>query len=252
MTQPTVPNSPADGPKSPADGPKSPGSITFEHLLERARALAGTGQRRILGIVGAPGAGKSHLTHRLLEALGPDLAAAAPMDGFHLAGTVLTSLGRTQRKGAPDTFDGEGYVALLRRLRDQACPRNPAQRPMHDPTHDPARDGVIFAPEYRRDLKESVGSAIPIHAQVPLVITEGNYLLLAKGYWPRVAPVLDEIWFRDVDADTRVQRLVSRRLKTTGEDSQTALEWVMNVDMPNGVAVEETMAKADVIIRAEL
>ena len=255
MTQPTVPNSPADVPnspadvpKSPADGPKSPGSITFEHLLERARALAGTGQRRILGIVGAPGAGKSHLTHRLLEALGPDLAAAAPMDGFHLAGTVLTSLGRTQRKGAPDTFDGEGYVALLRRLRDQACPPNPAQRPMHDPTHDPARDGVIFAPEYRRDLKESVGSAIPIHAQVPLVITEGNYLLLDRHPWDRVVGLLDETWYLAPPQDLRLRRLTARH-QAYGKSAEAAAQWALGPDEHNAELIGATAHRASAVWR---
>src|SRR5579884_3533554 len=90
----------------------------MEHheLVARARALAGSGSRRLLGIAGPPGAGKSTLAERLVRELN-GLAVQVPMDGFHLADAELRRLGRLSRKGAPDTFDPHGYLALLRRLR---------------------------------------------------------------------------------------------------------------------------------------
>ncbi len=243
MTEPTSATQPTDA--------------TFEDLLERARALTTTGQRRILGIVGAPGAGKSHLTQQLLAALGPDLAAPAPMDGFHLAGSILTALGRAERKGAPDTFDGEGYVALLRRLRAQrstppsgSTPPRDGEDPASDDENpagddkDPARDGVIFAPEYRRDLKESVGSAIPVHAYVPLVITEGNYLLLDEYPWREVRDLLDESWYLEPPQDLRVERLIARH-HSFGKTPEAAAQWALGPDERNAQRIAQTAKHAD-------
>src|SRR5690606_2471025 len=85
-------------------------------LRTRLAALLAPGERRLLGLVGAPGAGKSTLAQALADALGPR-AQVVPMDGFHLANAELARLGRAERKGAPDTFDAAGYAALLRRLR---------------------------------------------------------------------------------------------------------------------------------------
>ncbi|MFZ2480889.1 MAG: nucleoside/nucleotide kinase family protein, partial [Propioniciclava sp.] len=91
----------------------SPQPCTFDQLLLRADALAASGRRSLLGITGAPGAGKSTLAAGLADALGADRAVVVPMDGFHLDQRVLERLGRADRKGAPDTFDATGYVALL-------------------------------------------------------------------------------------------------------------------------------------------
>ena len=72
----------------------------------------------------------------LREALG-DRAVVVGMDGFHLANAELLRLGRRERKGAPDTFDVDGYVALWRVAREEAAlaPGAPARgRPSEDPT----------------------------------------------------------------------------------------------------------------------
>src|SRR5207249_5203212 len=122
-------------------------------LIERARSLSVPGERRILGICGPPGAGKSSLGAALVAALAP-WAALVSMDGFHLANSELVRLGRRDRKGAPDTFDAAGYVALLRRLRD------------------PAED-VVYAPAFRREIEEPVAGAIAVGREVQLVVTEG-------------------------------------------------------------------------------
>src|SRR5947207_15332686 len=103
-------------------------------FLARARALA-AGGRRLLGLAGAPGSGKSTLAAALAAALA-ERAIVVPMDGFHLANAELARLGRAGRKGAPDTFDAAGYVALLRRLRSQ-------------PAHEP-----VYAPAFRREIEE--------------------------------------------------------------------------------------------------
>src|SRR3954464_4142870 len=85
-------------------------------LIGRARGLIVPGERRILGIAGPPGGGKSTVARAVVAALGAD-ARLVPMDGFPLAQAELVRLGRRDRMGAPDTFDAAGYAALLRRLR---------------------------------------------------------------------------------------------------------------------------------------
>src|SRR5213596_419239 len=98
--------------------------------LRRVASLLASGQRRLLGLTGPPGGGKSTLAQALLDTF-PGKLAVVPMDGFHLANAELARLGRASRKGAPDTFDSAGYVALLARLKQQR------------------RDEIIYAPEFR-------------------------------------------------------------------------------------------------------
>ena len=153
----------------------------FDELLARARRLVGDARsRRILGITGPPGAGKSTLAEALVAALGGQ-ACYLPMDGFHLAGAELRRLARQDRKGAPDTFDGAGYVALLRRLREDT------------------RD-VVYAPAFDRGIEEPIAGAIPIPAGVRLVVTEGIYLLLEMPPWAAIRPLLDQAWFIGLEA----------------------------------------------------
>ena len=146
-------------------------ALSVAQLVERARGLAEQGGRRLLGITGAPGAGKSTVARAVVEELGPELCALVPMDGFHLANVTLIAWGRRDRKGAWDTFDADGYVHLLRRLRDQT-------------------EEYVHAPDFYREIEESIGSARPVHRDVPLVVTEGNYLLSGEGAWPQVAGLL--------------------------------------------------------------
>ncbi len=199
----------------------------FTDLLAAASRLADRGGRRILGITGAPGAGKSTLAGRLVTALG-DRAVEIGMDGFHLAQRELARLGRTARKGAPDTFDTLGYVALLGRLRTSA--------------------DVVYAPEFRRDLEEPIGSAIPVPPDVPLVVTEGNYLLLADGPWRHVRPLLDEVWFLAPPEDERLARLIARH-QAFGRTAAQARERTFGSDQANAILVAATAGRADLIVR---
>ncbi|MEV8026143.1 nucleoside/nucleotide kinase family protein [Microbacterium sp. NPDC080220] len=207
--------------------PAAPQPATLADLVERARGLAERG-RRILGVTGTPGAGKSTVTDALLAGLG-DRAVVVGMDGFHYANAELVRLGRRDRKGAPDTFDVDGYIALLARLRSQ-------------------REGRIYGPVFDRSLEESIGSAVAVDATTPLVITEGNYLLHDAHGWDGVAPLLDEVWYLDVDADERRRRLVARRLGH-GHPEAEAAAWVREVDEPNALLVEAARERADLVVR---
>ncbi|MFH9262997.1 nucleoside/nucleotide kinase family protein [Streptomyces sp. NPDC017546] len=198
-------------------------------LTDRARALTETGTRRVLGIAGPPGAGKSTLAERLVAAL-DGRAALVPMDGFHLAAAELERLGRTDRKGAPDTFDAAGYAALLRRLR--------APDPLH----------AVYAPAFDRSLEEPFAGSLPVPPDVPLVVTEGNYLLLDEGPWAPVRALLDEVWFLEPDPEARVRRLVDRHVRH-GRTRRGAEEWVARSDEANARLVARGRDRADLIVR---
>ncbi|MFF2186943.1 nucleoside/nucleotide kinase family protein [Streptomyces sp. NPDC058155] len=200
----------------------------FDVLARRARQLAAPGQRRILGIAGAPGAGKSTLAADLVAALGGS-AVLVPMDGFHLAQAELRRLGRADRKGAPDTFDAVGYAALLARLRT------------------PASGVVVYAPAFDRTLEEAVAGSIPVDPDVPLVVTEGNYLLHDGGDWAAVRALVDEAWFLEIDPVVRVRRLVDRHVRF-GKERPHAERWVRDSDEANARLVAQGRHRADLVV----
>jgi len=205
-----------------------PAPLVQAHLLDRARRLLELGGRRILGITGAPGAGKSTMTEALVAGLG-DAAALVPMDGFHLANVELERLGRRDRKGAADTFDAYGYATLLRRLRDPA-------------------EGIVYAPQFRREIEEPIAGAIPVLPETPLIVTEGNYLLLDRDGWSPLRGLLDEVWFLAPAEELRLDRLV-RRHEAFGKAPEAARAWAHGTDQRNAELVESTRGRADLVIQ---
>lgn len=197
-------------------------------LVDRAREMIRRGGRHLLGIAGTPGSGKSTVAQLLAEALG-EQAVVVPMDGFHLANRQLAQLGRAERKGAPDTFDVSGYLALLGRLK--------AQQPGE----------VIYAPFFDRELEEGIAGAIAVAAEVPLIISEGNYLLMEEGGWAPVAQCFDDLWFVAVSQAQRRARLVERHMRF-GRSREAAEAWVDSTDEPNAQRVEASRGRAHVMV----
>ena len=193
---------------------------SLAELLARADELASTGRRRILGITGPPGAGKSTLADRIVHGLGTDRAVLVGMDGFHLANAELARIGLSDRKGAPETFDRDGYVALLARLRQ--------------PT------GTVYAPAFDRRLEESIAAAVAVPPELPLVVTEGNYLL----HWPEVRPLLDEVWYLDPDPADRLAALIARHV-AFGKSAEQAKDWVLRSDERNARLIARDRELAD-------
>ncbi len=197
-------------------------------LTRRVERLADSGRRTLLGITGPPGVGKSALATALVAHLG-SMAALVGMDGFHLAQRELERLGRADRKGAPDTFDSYGYAAILRRLRANAEP-------------------VIYAAAFDRRLEDAVAGSVAVDQRVPIVITEGNYLLLRREGWTAAAAELDAIWYLEVPEDVRRERLL-RRHQDHGRSPESARTWALVRDERNARLIRSRMHLADLVVR---
>jgi pantothenate kinase len=213
--------------------------MNIPELAARVAALARhDGARTIIGIVGAPGAGKTTLTEALIRQLNTETSvpeqqryAHVPMDGFHLSDAELNRLGLLDRKGAPETFDVHGYAATLQRLQTD-------------------REYVVYSPGFERELEQPIAGTIPVFPSAQIVLTEGNYLLLDTPEWQRVQEQCTEIWYCEQDNDLRLQRLIERHVRF-GKCPTAAEAWVHNVDEPNARRIHATRGKADLIINLD-
>lgn len=210
---------------SPPPPSPSPGD-----LVDRVADLAADRPRVLLGIAGAPAAGKSTLAawlvHRLTARGLP--AVGVPMDGFHLADAALDALGRRDRKGAVDTFDGHGYRALLQRVRAEA-------------------GTAVYAPAFERELEQPIAGSIAVLPDTRVVVSEGNYLLLDRSPWTDVRTCFDEVWYVALDDATRRARLLDRHVRF-GKAPDAARAWVDAVDEPNARLIAATALSADLWI----
>jgi pantothenate kinase len=203
---------------------------TADELVALADGLASRRHRTVLGITGSPGAGKSTLGQHIVDSLGPERAVLVPMDGFHLANSVLAERGLRHVKGAIETFDDAGYASLL----DRICSQGPNE--------------VVYAPAFERTLEEPVAGSIPVRPSVPLVVTEGNYLLAGSGSWPKVRACLTECWFLEAEHGLRRKRLVARHM-AFGKSQEDAISWAHGSDEANAALIESLSHRADRIIR---
>ena len=189
-------------------------------------------RRVLIGIAGAPGAGKTTLAEALVDWLAGNnpwpgsVVAHVAMDGFHLADTELDRLGLRDRKGAPETFDPGGYAALLARIRAGES---------------------VWAPAFERTLEQAIAQSLPVTAATRIVISEGNYLLLQSGRWPEVRRNFDEVWFCHIDEDLRRSRLIDRHVRF-GKTPQQAKAWVLRSDERNAELIADTARYADLVV----
>lgn len=205
----------------------------LDRLADDAVSLADRhSHRAILGIAGNPGAGKSTLVELLLTRIaaikGEPWVAHVPMDGFHLADAQLDRLGSRDRKGAPDTFDADGYAHLLERIAHESAAR-------------------VYAPGFDRTLEQPLAAALVVLPSARLVITEGNYLLLAEPRWARARAAMDAVWFVASEEELRVERLVERHIRF-GKTPSEARAWVASTDQRNADLVSPTLGRADRVV----
>lgn len=203
--------------------------ISSEEAKAIVAELASGTARTIIGIVGKPGGGKSTLSKYLLKGMDPTLVSVVPMDGFHLSNKVLKELGKSDRKGAQDTFDVKGFTTLIERIkRDSADP--------------------IYYPVFDRSIEESIAAQGVVYPSTRVVIVEGNYLMHDKDGWEEVSPLLDQKWYAYLDEDIRISRLISRHI-AFGKDPESAKAWAKGSDQVNAELIETGVARCDFLIR---
>ena len=208
-----------------------PGCITQAELMELAVRIRAADRRYLIGLTGPPGSGKSTLAAHLARSLRTSPPVVS-MDGFHLAQAVIDAKGLANRKGAPETFDPWGFADLVSRIAS------------------PADDAVVFAPRFDRSIEEPIAGAIPVGPADGLVIVEGNYLLLDKSPWNRIRPELNLCAYLELDAETRMRRLVDRHV-LHGKTRPEAECFVRNSDEKNAQLVKKTRNRANFVVRPD-
>jgi pantothenate kinase len=180
--------------------------------------------RRVIAVAGAPGSGKSTLAARLVEAL--ENAALVPMDGFHLDDRLLEEDGLLSRKGAPETFDAAGCVALVARLR---------------------AGGEVIHPVFDRSRELAIAGAGRVPAGTRLVVVEGNYLLLDRAPWRDLAGLWDLSVMLEVPMG-ELRRRLTARWQALGKDP-ARIEAHLHNDLANAETVLRQSLPADLVVR---
>ena len=199
-------------------------------IAKRALACASKAQRRIIiGIAGGPGSGKSTLASDVIGYLNDQIdgsAARVPMDGFHMKQAKLEREELVAHKGAPQTFEAQQFVDLLERLKTTSS--------------------AMSVPGYSRRIEDVVPDAFTISGSVPILVAEGNYLLLERPPWNKIKDILDLSFYVEVPPEIVRQRLLKRHAEHGLFTEERNKEHVEKVDMVNYQAVAESGPRADI------
>lgn len=204
--------------------------MSIELLFEKIQTLLDSqSARSLIGIVGKPGAGKSTVVEEIEKRYKPNEVSIIPMDGFHLSNEELIKLGRRDRKGAPDTFDVEGFISLIKKVK-----------------HESQVDHKF--PIFHREIEASVSDEGAVPKESKVVVIEGNYLFSEDHNWSGVFPLLDHTWFIEIDDEVRIERLIARHIRY-GKTPEEAENWSRGSDETNARFIELTAHRASNIIK---
>ena len=162
-------------------------------IADKIHEIRETKQRVLVAIAGAPGSGKSTLAEEVARRLNlqkcPTLVV--PMDGFHIDNAVLETRGHLPRKGAPETFDGEGFLIMIKRLHAGM---------------------EVYAPTFDRTRDIAIAGSVHIPADLPVIIAEGNYLMFDEDPWNDITSRWDLTVRLDLPMEELRGRLIQRWL----------------------------------------
>lgn len=213
----------------------------IEQDAKRVRDLISSrsrdGVRSIVAVAGPPASGKSTLAEAVVHSLnaqqgsGAPQAALVPMDGYHLDNSVLEARGLLAKKGAPETFDAIGFCNAIKALLNAR----------HESFH----------PRFDRQKDLSIANAIAVHPETPIVVVEGNYLLMDSDPWNALTGVFLSTVFVSPTLEELKIRLQNRWIKH-GFDPNTALQRAITNDLPNAELVLRESRKADLTLTQKI
>ena len=191
------------------------------------------GARTIVGVAGPPASGKSTLAEAVVQSLNKNsdlpvsMAALLPMDGYHLDNCLLEPRGLLTRKGTPQTFDAYGFCEAVEKL-------STAKREM-------------FLPKFDRQMDLAIANSIAIHPETPVIVAEGNYLLLNDEPWLSLREVFAATIFVCPSMEDLRKRLQQRWIKH-GLDPEAAMLRVTGNDLPNAELVVRESCEPDLLL----
>lgn len=210
----------------------------FIPLLDRWELLAKEKKHRIFVFLAAPpGCGKTTLS-LFLESLSQDRAypiQAIGMDGFHYPNAYLDhhtmiEEGKEyllrERKGSCDTFDKE---RLKEKIRE-------------------GKNSDNLWPIYSRAIHDVVEDQIQL--QKPIILLEGNYLLLNGKGWEDLIKECDDCVFLFAKEELLKHRLVERKM-AGGMKREDAERFYEQSDQKNIVQVLEHHHPANITLYLE-
>ena len=167
------------------------------------------------------------------------VATFVPMDGYHLTGAQLSAMpdpgSAHARRGAEFTFDGPGFLTLVKKLREPLLPES----------------STIHAPSFDHKIKDPVENDIPIYPTMRIIVFEGNYLSLNKSPWSEAAELMDELWFVQVDEDVAKRRLVERHVRTgVAENEEAAAKRAEESDLLNGKEIIKNRLEVSEVVES--
>lgn len=199
---------------------------SLDPLLTQMEQLKTTQRRSLIAVAGPPAAGKSTLSEAVQQRFGMDVKIL-PMDGFHLDNAMLESRGHLHRKGAPFTFDVAQFAQIVAQI---------------------AQGQEVMAPTFDRTRDCVVPNAERISAATPLIVVEGNYLLLDEPQWADLAQYWDLSVFLDVPMDVLEARLIARWVAHNHTEDEARARALGN-DIPNARTVLTQSRAADITLR---